>query len=340
MYVESRRDDRDFEFEYDDEACMLEKKSKDEINRIETAEDGSFFCKLCISSAYYGFLIGRNGEKKQSLERETQTKIFIPGRGKGEQVKIQGKSKSDVVSCRDRIILLISSARHQKPFTHLLTFPLCFDNLIRNFKQFKEDVLKNCSNDRGVDESIFQNPNKLHLTICTLNLTGDMELDQAVGALDECRKTFVRDLLESKPLAVHIKGLEYMNDDPSEVDVLYAKVNSQDSNKIQGIANKLMEKFVEIGFSKKQYDQVKLHATVMNTLMRQETADEANEDQQKNIKQSKSNKTRKTFDARNILRIFGDYDFGSSFVLKDIDISIRYSTALNGYYEYISKINL
>lgn len=39
-----------------------------------------------------------------------------------------------------------------------------------------------------------------------------------------CAMYSYRDITEGKPLALEVKGLEYMNDDPSMVDVLYAKV--------------------------------------------------------------------------------------------------------------------
>lgn len=39
-----------------------------------------------------------------------------------------------------------------------------------------------------------------------------------------------RDITEGKPLALEVKGIEYMNDDPSMVDVLYAKVCVQDGS--------------------------------------------------------------------------------------------------------------
>lgn len=39
-----------------------------------------------------------------------------------------------------------------------------------------------------------------------------------------------RDITEAKPLPVEVRGIEYMNDDPSMVDVLYAKVRVQDGS--------------------------------------------------------------------------------------------------------------
>lgn len=41
--------------------------------------------------------------------------------------------------------------------------------------------------DHGVEESIFQNPAKLHLTIGTLVLLNDMEVRKACEHLEECQ---------------------------------------------------------------------------------------------------------------------------------------------------------
>lgn len=38
----------------------------------------------------------------------------------------------------------------------------------------------------------------------------------------------LRDITEGKPLPLEVTGIEYMNDDPAMVDVLYAKVNVKD----------------------------------------------------------------------------------------------------------------
>lgn len=36
--------------------------------------------------------------------------------------------------------------------------------------------------------------------------------------------------MEGKPLPLEVTGIEYMNDDPAMVDVLYAKVNVKDGS--------------------------------------------------------------------------------------------------------------
>lgn len=40
-----------------------------------------------------------------------------------------------------------------------------------------------------------------------------------------CFLSFFRDITEGRPLPLQVTGIEYMNDDPAMVDVLYAKVN-------------------------------------------------------------------------------------------------------------------
>lgn len=39
-----------------------------------------------------------------------------------------------------------------------------------------------------------------------------------------------RDITEGKPLQLEVTGIEYMNDDPASVDVLYAKVRVKDKS--------------------------------------------------------------------------------------------------------------
>lgn len=323
--------------EYNDEACCIE-----DLSEIILINNGMFQFTLEVSDSYFGIIIGRNGENKMKLERETSTKIKIPPRNKGQFITIEGKSKSNVASCRNRLNIIISTARHKSAATHFLSIPFIFENFKLKLNEFKEKVLKSCGADRGIDATIFQNEHKLHLTICTLTLLGEIEIDQAYALLEDCRKTFIKDMLvNSKGLEVHIKGLEYMNDDPSQADVIYAKVNQTNSNDkslsiLQTMVDKLMDKFVEAGLSKKQYDRVKLHVTVINTLMRKETQLDASSNQNSGIE----SKERESFDARNVLKQFADFDFGI-YMLKEIHLSIRFTTNNNtGYYDYVSKVSI
>uniref|UniRef100_A0ACB8F8S0 Uncharacterized protein n=1 Tax=Sphaerodactylus townsendi TaxID=933632 RepID=A0ACB8F8S0_9SAUR len=87
-------------------------------------------------------------------------------------------------------------------------------------------------NDCGVSSSLFQNPAKFHMTIGTLVLLNEQEIQKAQELLQKCKEEFADAIAGGEPLTVEVASIEYMNDDPAMMDVLYAKVTMKDgSNK-------------------------------------------------------------------------------------------------------------
>jgi activating signal cointegrator complex subunit 1 len=220
-----------------DQKCCSASKTGDECDEMKEIFEtkSGYSLKIRVAECYIGSVIGRSGETKSTLEKETNTKIILPSRGMASKqpVQVNGTDKQNIISCRNRIILIISSARLRKPFTHILTLPLIADEMKLKFTDFKNKVLDKFSKDRGVDESIFLNVDRLHITICIAILNDKSEIEEAITLLDHCYKTFIKDTLDSKPLSLSVKGIEYMNDDPSNVDVLYAKISEMGGIKIK-----------------------------------------------------------------------------------------------------------
>ena len=102
-----------------------------------------------------------------------------------------------------------------------------------------------------------------------------------------------------------------MNDDPSEVDVIYGQVHCDE---LQIIAETIVNQFVDTGLMPRQFDRVKLHITLLNSIFRKNDDDYCDETD-KSIK-------RETMDARPILQKFGDYDF-ANVKMKEIHLSQR-----------------
>lgn len=128
-----------------------------------------------------------------------------------------------------------------------------------------------------------------------------------------------------------------MNDDPSSVDVLYAKVESEP---LQRIADQLMEYFIANGLIKREYDHVKLHATLINSTFGRHHAHSSGEEGGDDKKHHHHKRHRREkFDATEILREFGDFDFGVQKV-SEIHLSQRFSTACNGFYEATAMVKL
>ena len=120
-----------------------------------------------------------------------------------------------------------------------------------------------------------------------------------------------------------------MNDDPSEVDVVYGRVHCEP---LQSMAEYIVNQFIDTGFMPRQFDRIKLHVTLMNTKFRRNDAEEES-----------SEKSKETMDVREVLELFGDYDFGEVTV-KEIHLSQRRAgkrSKENYYYpSTIAKLDL
>lgn len=310
---------------YCDEMCDLQ-------TPIEDTGDG-FRLKLDVPSAFFKHVIGKKAETKRRLETETRTQIRIPKAGQEGPIVINGHDKKGVISAKTRIDVIVDSARQREPFTHFLSIPLNGSKMQDSFAEFKTDVLRECDGDRGIDSTIFQKPEKLHLTIGIMALMDERETQNAEQLLKECKEDFIEPILKSAPLNIHLRGLEYMNDDPSNVDVLYAKIEPGESlDKLQMIVDRMVDKFTSAGVMSQEYDRVKLHATVMNTLYRRDPSGAP-------AQKLRGRVERESFDAYNVMKRFGDYDFGD-YIIDTIHLSQKLGTACNGYYFSAASINI
>ncbi|XP_015263170.1 PREDICTED: activating signal cointegrator 1 complex subunit 1 isoform X2 [Gekko japonicus] len=254
---------------------------------IEETERG-YRCAFDVPSPLYKYIIGKKGETKKRLEMDTRTSISIPKPGAEGEIVITGQHRNGVISARTRIDVLVESFRKKQPFTHFLSFALNQPVIQEKFLQFKKEVLEKCSNDCGVSSSLFQNPAKLHMTIGTLVLLNEQEIQKAQELLQKCKEEFAE---------------------------------------LQLIADRLMDRFVTSGLMLKEWDRVKLHATVMNTLFRKDP----NADEQSNTTIGKFFKGRESFDGRNIMKLFENFYFGGV-QLNSVFLSQRFSTDSSGYY--------
>ena len=127
------------------------------------------------------------GTTKKRIETDTKTRISIPKQGiENEDIVITGESRFSVAMACNRIDSIVASSRQKQGFTHFLSIP-CNTKAIQNsFGDFKEKVVKLCDdkNIRGVDETVFQTPSLLHMTIGTLALMDEVERQKAKEILE------------------------------------------------------------------------------------------------------------------------------------------------------------
>nr|XP_023020114.1 activating signal cointegrator 1 complex subunit 1-like [Leptinotarsa decemlineata]XP_023020115.1 activating signal cointegrator 1 complex subunit 1-like [Leptinotarsa decemlineata] len=307
---------------YDDnEGGLLDCGEIEENYEIVLTKSGKFMTSFYVPSALLSYIIGSKGLKLKSLQKNTNTLIKVPKLNEKGEIKITGDTERKVASARTQISMIVMQRKDKLPISHFVSIPIVSENIREKYKRFQDEILNVMP--RGVTQSIFQQPEKLHLTICTLTLLDDEELHTAKQVLDTCHKEFISNILDSKHYKIHLDGVEIMNDDPSSVNVLYGNVrmdSPEENEKLQEISDKISEYFYRSGLAKKQYDNVKLHVTLMNTSFRN------------------SGEKQESFDATNILRKYKNYYFGSV-DLKNIHLSVRF-TGRNEYYESALVIDI
>ncbi|KAG5671686.1 hypothetical protein PVAND_001871 [Polypedilum vanderplanki] len=316
--------------EYDDEFnCEI---GENDFFEIETLEGGNKFqLKMHVPQAFHSQVIGSKGATKKRLEQETSCQITVPKiNSKDTTVIIKSATKKNIISAKNRIDLIMIAGRSKLQFTHFLSIPFTTKEIQENFVKFKNIILED-SEIFGIDESLFQNSQKLHLTITTLSLFDNEDRVIAAELLQDCKEFIIEPILQDGILKVKMAGLDYMNDDPSSVDVLYAKVISE---QLQEISNAINDYFASRGYTQSKSDHVKMHVTLINSLFR-DNDDAIMKDESHSRDKDRNNQQqhqRITFDASMILKKYKDYYFGEA-IIKEINLSQRFSKSSNGYYE-------
>lgn len=269
------------------------------------------------------------GKTVSHIEAETNTRISVPksteDRGKGKKratvgdictVTVRGSTEAAVVAARTRLELLILNTTEKLSFTHFLCLPISPGNdaVVSSVRSFQSAAVKHGA--RGLDESILQDPRQLHLTVLMLRLLDDTSVHRAAELLSKIPPP------SSDLRKVHLRGLQYLNDDPSEVDVLYIKV-APGHEALAKYLNAVVDAFVGAGLAPPQERPVLLHVTVINTRYRDQ--------QQKDRRES--------FDAREILKEFSEADFGTA-TTESIHLSQRGTFSADGFFTRVSSIPL
>ncbi|CAH0550622.1 unnamed protein product [Brassicogethes aeneus] len=300
----------------DNEEGMIDCMEVEDAYEIVQTKSGKFMTSFYVPGPMQAFIIGPKGKRLKSLEEKSRCQIKIPKINEKGDVKIMGNNERSVASARNQISMIVLNKREKMPATHFLSIPVMNSEIQQNFEKFKNEVL-NLPPTRGVNESIFQNPKKLHLTITTFSLLDETEISEMIQSLKVCQNDIIYKLFpKNQKYNITVKGLEIMNDDPSEVHVLYGKVQLDETQKFQQLSNDIVHYFYRKGLIKKQYESVKLHVTLMNSIFNKEN----------------ENSKRNTFDATDILKNYDNYYFGRA-VFDSVQLSVRFTSSENGFYE-------
>lgn len=230
-------------------------------------------------------------------------------------------------------------------FTHFLAIPFTNELVLSNFAIFKNRILNdvNHCDKSNIDESLFQNPKKIHLTFGIMNLSSNEEEEKACSLLRAFNdEILLPNLHESGPLTVNMKGVSFFGEDPKETHVLFATLKNEE--RLQKIANDLVGRFAQAGLMDQDDSGVKLHVTLMNSVFRARSLQR----QQKNPRYSNGrygsrgryNIKRAPFDSTNILQDFCEFSFSEDLILPGIHLSnARITDRETGFYAPRFKVD-
>ena len=154
---------------------------------------------------------------------------------------------------------------------------------------FKEEVLtlqESLDTSLQIEESLFTQVNQLHCTLLMLKIYSNKCLQLSVKALRNAHHAFTptREELQQKYgedyKRVKIAGLEYMNDDPENVHVLYGQLHGPGEELLKALSTCLVNEFLRNNLTsdeelhKQRLTQPdgtlapKLHITLLNSRRR------------------------------------------------------------------------
>jgi len=260
-------------------------KMKNSDDRMEDIEDGEeptsiqfdnnkYKLVIKIPKVIHGLLIGKGNVTKNKIQRDTNTIItFPPLDTESDDIIINGDNEKGILDAKQRLELIMFSGIEKLPPTHFISIPLTASLQISDkLKTFQKQVFETCADSRGVDPSIFVTAPQFHLTIIMLKLYNSEQKQAAINLLKES-EGILYDMVETRSVVLSLRGLEIMNDDASQADILYAKVLDDDNKRrLTKLCKYLIDKCNEKGIVASQDEQknLKLHATLMNTKFRDE----------------------------------------------------------------------
>ncbi|EMR08481.1 hypothetical protein PNEG_03613, partial [Pneumocystis murina B123] len=141
--------------------------------------------------------------------------------------------------------------------THFLALPLRSKSLEKSIAEIKKLLINE------VPLSIFRDYLLAHLTICTLRLPSDKEIESSLSLLYSL-KDEVSKFSNNKKIHIRFRGLGTFPEEPTNCRVVYLKPSLKESSPaLFPLCEFLMKKFVDAKFS--DSNLLVLHSTILNT---------------------------------------------------------------------------
>ncbi|KAL8272542.1 hypothetical protein Esti_003541 [Eimeria stiedai] len=283
-------------------------------------------------------------------------------------VRLWGPSERRVCLALKKTQELLVGLRASCPVTHFISLPLNTSDTASRFEVYRHLVL--ASNYKTIDETLFIQKEKLHVTLLVLRLLSEAEVEAAAAVL-KAASPDIYDAVGTQTLRLHLKGNSCFSDDPSAVKVVYAPLYSSEGPevlkvtkaKLNSIVRLLAERLEAVGLlTKKELEEQRAlgpqgevdciyHMTLLNEGYRRRAAKKAtakqqqqqqggSEQQQQQRKQLGKHALRSSLiDASQLLVDMRGFDFG---VVRIPAVQLNALQGLSGHtgYHCLAQVDL
>lgn len=259
----------------------------------------SFLCQCTVPTRFLKFVIGSKGAALIETQRLTGVTITIldtetPSSSSSRHahaaaspdiatLRLKAASRSAIAAAVIRLESVLEGCKEKADYTHFLSIPLGTISSLRDPLGRLMAMLRDmCSattmgNDDGevagerhLDPSLVQNPDHLHLTLLMLRLHTEADASRAKDVLKSLAP-LLRETLAPPNDHVTLQGLNYMNDDPTEVHVVYLELEKNAAfARLQQVIQLVNASFIEASLATERdvAHNEKLHATILNSKWR------------------------------------------------------------------------
>jgi hypothetical protein len=338
----------------------------------------AFVAAMPVPQRFWKFIIGAKGRTLQDIQRLTGATVILPKTDDkkatapavgsaaaaaanaawgAEDITVTGPQQTSVLAALKRIEDIMADAQDKVDYTHFISIPICTATPSTGtssssttistrgaFAAFLRDVQKACvSDERRIEPSMIQSADRLHLTLLMLRLHERERVDTARALLDAVQQIAAELFPSKREATATFKGLNFMNDDPEEVHVVYLDLARDTTyQRLVQLVQRTNQLFIDAGLATERdvAHNEKLHVTVVNSKWRTGAADDGMATTAASARGAQA--PRVPFDATDLLRVFGSTgDRLPTVVLERVDLSMLGAPAASdGYFRSDASVPL
>lgn len=165
-----------------------------------------FVLRVPCDIDYRGAIIGKKGATKYKIIRESGVKeINIPDSERDEDIVLKGYDEESLQHARDLIFKIIDEVQSKEAnkATHFISIPLIDPDFMSKVERLYDDWME-LSTDKDFLASIIMPPKCLHLTIATMCLKNEKEIQKAIDLMRSLASQ-VYDMLNTHSALLKVK---------------------------------------------------------------------------------------------------------------------------------------